>query len=186
MSVNESSSLYYFGYGANMSEGYFKESFGECEKIGAGILDGYKFTFSKMGMKSKAGFGNLVETRDDFVQGVVYKILDSSLMGKLDEAEGYPTNYSRELKHVKLLDGSLIETCVYIATPQCTSTGSYNITPTDAYYSKLSTAARDNSLDHAAEAIDKAKEDSRLITEQDRERLEEVIVAYEKLQAAAK
>lgn len=86
--------IYYFAYGSNMSLDRITKRIGYCKKIKNYNLEGYKLQFNYG--NSDFSFANLIESENDFVEGVVYKITLKQLF-LLDYSEGYgnPNYYNR-------------------------------------------------------------------------------------------
>lgn len=86
--------VYYFAYGSNMSLDRITKRIGYCKKIGNYKIEGYKLQFNYG--NSNFSFANLIESENDFTEGVVYKITLKQLF-ILDYSEGYgnPNYYNR-------------------------------------------------------------------------------------------
>lgn len=86
--------VYYFAYGSNMSYERISKRIGYCKKIGNYNLEGYKLQFNYG--NSNFSFANLIESENDNVEGVIYKITLKQLF-LLDYTEGFgnPSYYSR-------------------------------------------------------------------------------------------
>lgn len=89
--VSVSNSMLYFAYGSNMS---LTQMAGRCPSStfeGKGRLLGYRWQINERGV------GNIIESRDEYVEGVVYNI-DRDNKRQLDRNEGVGKGYYRAEK----------------------------------------------------------------------------------------
>jgi len=107
--------IYYFAYGSNMSE---------RRMIGRGLtplnkqigyLDGFKFIINKKSFKNpNQGFANVIPDEHSVVEGILYEIYENDIK-KLDKFEGFPKHYGKETLMIRLQDGSMVSSIVYVA-----------------------------------------------------------------------
>jgi gamma-glutamylcyclotransferase (GGCT)/AIG2-like uncharacterized protein YtfP len=107
----------YFSYGSNMSEHRMKVE----RKINFisrkfAILENYKLIFNKVSKNNiYIGYANIIESKGDFVEGVLYEISDSDLK-IINKFEGFPIHYYKTDIEV-ICDDQKICAVVYIANP---------------------------------------------------------------------
>jgi len=79
--------VFYFAYGANMSEEKMEERGINFLSAFSGFLCGWKRTFDK---PTKSGFAaaNIVETGNSYQWGVIYSLCSEEELEKLDKFEG--------------------------------------------------------------------------------------------------
>lgn len=105
--------FYYFGYGANIDQNFFKKRITNVIYEGTGFLEDFQFSFNTPCEYKGQGYGGISPIKNSKVYGSVYKISESGLR-LLDWAEWLPFHfYERRLEKIKLLDGSLISAWVY-------------------------------------------------------------------------
>ncbi len=98
---------YYFAYGSNLCRGQMQHRCPECQIVGKGLLKGYRWIISTR------GYANIVESREDEVHGVIYKISESDER-RLDRCEGVDRgDYRKEVVTVES-EGQCRECLVYI------------------------------------------------------------------------
>jgi len=113
--------VFYFAYGSNMSEQRMISRGLTPLSKEIGILEDYKFIINKKSFKDPSlGFANIIPESGSSVEGIIYKVLDADIK-KLDRFEGYPKHYTKELLTIRLYDGELVESIVYIANPNWVS-----------------------------------------------------------------
>ncbi len=104
--------IFYFAYGSNMNPARMTRRVGEFTIIGLGILDGYELVFNKKAKGKKGiGYANVEHVIGQKVEGVLYQF---DAIEKLDQYEGYPDHYDREMLTV-LSDKGKMEAWVYKA-----------------------------------------------------------------------
>lgn len=109
--------IYYFAYGANLSEKRLKERGVEFEAKYYGVLKDYELLFNKKSSKGEYSFANVVPSQGKIVEGYVYAMTQENLK-RIDKAEGYPTHYDRMLLPIETSFKALYHTIdchVYIA-----------------------------------------------------------------------
>jgi len=113
--------VFYFAYGSNMSEKRIIDRGLNPISKDVGVLENYKFIINKKSYKNlNLGFANIVPSEYDYVEGIVYKILDTDIK-KLDKFEGFPKHYTKEILNIKLSNNTFVEAIVYIANPKWVS-----------------------------------------------------------------
>ena len=73
---------YYFGYGSNLLSNRMKLKNKTAIKVGVGILQDYKLTFSGQSSLWKGSTANIVPARGSTVIGVVWKVFDTNILDK--------------------------------------------------------------------------------------------------------
>lgn len=102
-----------FAYGLLLDH-KLMSSFRDVKKIGAGILNDWKF--------SLRGYADVQPELDEKVVGGVWEIWDWQLT-QLDRIEGYPRMYDRKTVNISLLQGEqTVEAFVYTMTPKTIAT----------------------------------------------------------------
>jgi len=123
--INNCEVKYYFAYGKNMDinelQNRLREYNIENEEIQyiinskkLGILNGYSLVFNKKALKGDYSYANIVENKNDIVEGILFDFRSNSLIFCLDEKEGYPKHYRRELRKINK-NNETIYASVYIA-----------------------------------------------------------------------
>lgn len=98
---------YYFAYGSNLNKNQMDNRCPENEKVGMGTLKGYSWIINERGA------ANIVESMDDEVIGIIYKISDND-EDKLDKYEGVKIGcYKKQNLYVKV-NNNIINCLVYI------------------------------------------------------------------------
>lgn len=73
---------YYFGYGSNLLSNRMKLKNKTAMKVGVGILQDYKLTFSGQSSLWKGSTANIVPSKGSRVIGVVWKVFDTNILDK--------------------------------------------------------------------------------------------------------
>jgi len=106
-------------------------------KTELGILHGYRVRTNKICKCGKHGYANVMESSDDNVYGVIIYLYDDEIE-RVDDREGVEdpdgTQYTKNNVGI-LTEKGIIETDMYVATPECTSEEDMMITP--IYYGYL-------------------------------------------------
>lgn len=98
----------YFAYGSNLWTHQMSARCPSSTIIGTAVLPSYRWVISCR------GYANVVPSMPDECYGVVYSITDEDIE-ILDEYEGVPTYYQKEMLEVKMLDDErLLKTLVYV------------------------------------------------------------------------
>lgn len=99
--------ILYFAYGSNMD---LRQMRARCQNgaqlIGIGTLFDWKFFINSR------GYGNIVPEPKELVLGLVFR-LSTNALANLDQAEGYPNLYTREVHPVTLAE-RVIKPLIYI------------------------------------------------------------------------
>jgi len=77
----------YFAYGSNMNPGQLKQwqiTYANCQRA---ILQDHKLAFTRYSAKWQGGVADIIESKGDIVEGVLYEMTVKGLE-KLDEKEG--------------------------------------------------------------------------------------------------
>ncbi|WP_035588223.1 gamma-glutamylcyclotransferase family protein [Hippea jasoniae] len=123
----------YFAYGSNMNPERMRDRGVLFKDRQYAVLKGWKLAFNKMASDEGVGYANIVKDESGVVEGIVYEI-DQSGIDRLDQAEGCPTHYYRDIVVVKLDSGAEVEAVVYIANENKIDN---NLKPTKAYLKHL-------------------------------------------------
>ena len=104
--VTEAMKLY-FAYGSNMGDAQMKSRCPECKKIGFSTLSGFRWIISAR------GYANVVESKDDQVEGVLFQISESDERS-LDKYEGVASGSYRKVNLPVFCDGHMEVALVYV------------------------------------------------------------------------
>lgn len=105
--------MFYFAYGSNMNLDQMRERRVSYENSRRALLRDYKLGFTKTSKRYNAGVADVVESRDDVVEGVLYEVTEEG-MATLDKFEGVNQNtYKRMKVMVQLEDGEKLEAITY-------------------------------------------------------------------------
>ncbi len=105
--------MFYFAYGSNMNLDQMRERRVSYENSRRALLRDYKLGFTKTSKRYNAGVADIVESRDDVVEGVLYEVTEEG-MATLDKFEGVNQNtYKRMKVMVQLEDGEKLEAITY-------------------------------------------------------------------------
>lgn len=97
-------------------------------------LTGYHLAFNKVASGNVGeAFANIIADPTGLVEGALYDISEGDL-SKLDEREGYPVHYNRNMLPLKRGDGSTVDAWVYTAQPNKVREG---LKPTKEYLGHL-------------------------------------------------
>lgn len=131
---DERRSMKYFAYGSNMDATRMKERGVRFSARVPAVLEGHVLRFNKTATRNpKQGYANIVEDRDQCVEGCLYDMVDPDI-ANLDEYEGYPKQYDRKTLPVRLNDGNTVQAAVYVAQPDRVKAG---LKPTKDYLDHL-------------------------------------------------
>ena len=108
---------YYFAYGSNMNLQRMADRSLEVVDMCAGWLDGFGLRFNKRSRHdSNLACANIIFSRGERVEGVLYRLIGADEIAKLDPYEGTPYLYSRDLFPVQT-DAGVIPAWTYVANP---------------------------------------------------------------------
>lgn len=115
----DDSVIYYFGYGSNLDETYFKQWTPSAKRVTTARLPNYEIQFRKYSTDLEGGISSIVPKSGGMVQGVVYTI-DKKEMEALDILEDVPLGiYNRETFKVISPDGKWYNADLYyVANPK--------------------------------------------------------------------
>ena len=111
--------IYYFGYGSNLDETYFKQWTPSAKRVTLAKLPNYEIQFRKYSTDLEGGISSIVPKPGGMIQGVVYTI-DKKEMDALDILEDVPLGiYNRETFKVIATDGTWYNADLYyVANPK--------------------------------------------------------------------
>lgn len=109
---------FYFAYGSNMNVERMHERQMDFDHAEAGVLRDFRLVFNKrstrqIGMAS----ANVMQSSGSRVEGVLYRLLDSDAINKMDPYEGYPLGYDRKKIPIRIQRSKLQSAWVYTANP---------------------------------------------------------------------
>ncbi len=115
----DDSVIYYFGYGSNLDETYFKQWTPSAKKVTTAHLPNYEIQFRKYSTDLEGGISSIIPKPGGLVEGVVYTI-DKDEMEALDILEDVPLGiYIRETFKVVAPDGTWYNADLYyVADPK--------------------------------------------------------------------
>lgn len=112
-----------------MDQNRMKERNCNYINVQRGKLMNYKLVFNKKSIKNpQCGFGNIVASDGDYVEGLLYELLEEK-MKFLDKYEGFPRHYDRKEIEIDVENGK-INAQVYVATEEWISE---NLKPSKEY-----------------------------------------------------
>ena len=104
----------YFAYGSNMNPERMKgRNINFSSRCFAVLID-YKLVFNKKAIKGNFTYANIIKSKDDAVEGVLYEFPESEF-AILDKYEGYPIHYDKIQITISDSDGDKINAITYIA-----------------------------------------------------------------------
>jgi cation transport regulator ChaC len=110
-----------FAYGSNMDIAQMRERCRDSKDRFDPVVakaEGWKLCFPRYSGDRKGGVGSIIRAPGEVVWGIVYKIVTSRDLKRLDTREGVFTNaYHRERLVVKTQEGKDLETWTYFAVP---------------------------------------------------------------------
>ncbi len=133
------SSVLYFAYGSNLHLKQFARRCPGSKAVGRARLPDYRLAFTRYSSNRRGGVADIVPEPDAEVWGALYEV-DEACLAALDEYEGVPRSYRREM--IRVLDDSRVEqeAVVYIAN----QTGAF--APSREYLALIIEGARDHGL----------------------------------------
>ena len=145
------SRVLYFAYGANLDLRRFRRRCPGATVVGRARLPDYQLAFTRYSRAEKGGVADIVPQPGAEVWGALYEI-DESCFDALDEYEGAPRAYRREV--VRVIDDAGVEreAVAYVAN----KTGDF--APSRQYLAQIARGARDH---HLPEEYVRALEDVR-------------------------
>ncbi len=149
------SSVLYFAYGSNLHLKQFARRCHGSKAVGRARLPDYRLAFTRYSSNRRGGVADIVPEPDAEVWGALYEV-DEACLATLDEYEGVPRSYRREM--IRVLDDSRVEqeAVVYIAN----QTGAF--APSREYLALIIEGARDHGLpEEYIRAIEQVQADAR-------------------------
>ncbi len=124
----------YFAFGSNMNPRRVRERGLVVESIAGARLHGFELVFNKQARDDRGlGRANIRHRPGSIVEGVLYRLVDSLEIEKMDRFEGTPRHYRRELVPVSSGDG-VRWAWTYLANPAMVVDG---LLPDRAYLEHL-------------------------------------------------
>jgi gamma-glutamylcyclotransferase (GGCT)/AIG2-like uncharacterized protein YtfP len=116
---NDDNVIYYFGYGSNLDETYFKQWTPSATRVTTAHLPNYEIQFRKYSTDLEGGISSIIPKSGGLVEGVIYTI-DKKEMEALDILEDVPLGiYNRETFKVIAADGTWYNADLYyVANPK--------------------------------------------------------------------
>ncbi len=99
--------IYYFAYGSNLMVNQMKERCPDNTLIGPAIINGFKWFINRR------GFANIMPSKDDFVEGIVYKISENDEYN-LDLKEGVVNGHYKKRYVDAVFKENTLNCLVYI------------------------------------------------------------------------
>ncbi len=110
--------VWYFAYGSLMDLNFVKSLGVDFHNAQRGILEGFRFEISvKDDIDPNFGYANIVLDNSSQVEGVLMQIPQGQIH-LLDQYEGYPSLYSRQINTVLNSINKPVNAWVYIGTPE--------------------------------------------------------------------
>ena len=115
----DDSVIYYFGYGSNLDETYFKQWTPSATRVTTAYLPNFEIQFRKYSTDLEGGISSIIPKPGGLIEGVVYTI-DKKEMEALDILEDVPLGiYNRETFKVISPDGKWYNADLYyVANPK--------------------------------------------------------------------
>lgn len=108
----------YFAYASNLDKKQIKRRCPNHELKGIAYLQGYTIAFTRCSDERHGGVADIVKSFDDeVVWGAVYELSDEDIC-RLDDCEGYPDKYRREIVRLITPQGHDLEVFTYVANKQ--------------------------------------------------------------------
>ena len=109
--------MYYFAYGLYLSQKLMLERCPDSKPEFIATLPNYKLVFVGWSRQWRGGVASIRPFRGEKVLGAIYEVSDRDLR-RLDNAQGYPANYTRLNVTVFDEDGEAIKAITYIKAGQ--------------------------------------------------------------------
>ena len=108
---------WYFAYGSNMNPARVTQRGLHYHQVLGGTMAGVGLRFNKQAKDHPdCGHANLVYAPAEHSEGVLYELVDATMIARMDRFERTPVNYSRELIRVQSVLGT-IQAWTYFANP---------------------------------------------------------------------
>jgi len=131
--------MYYLAYGSNMNCEQMRKRCPENIFIKKAYLKDYKFIYDDYSKNWNGAVGNVVESKDNIVWGVVFEITEKDLKN-LDKHEGYPEVYNRKQIDIYDNEGNVLSAIVYLREKQDEGK------PSEAYENMVIQSAREHAI----------------------------------------
>ena len=106
----------YFAFGGNMNPARVQARGLTSTRLCGAALQDYALVFDKVaGDHDQAGHANIRFARGEQVYGVLYELIDSQQIERMDPFERTPINYSREVFTVRAASGEDLAAWTYVA-----------------------------------------------------------------------
>ena len=120
--------VWYFAYGSLMDLNFVKSLGVDFYNAQRGILEGFRFETSvKDDIDPNFGYANIVFDDTSQVEGVLMQIPQDQIHF-LDQYEGYPSLYNRQINTVLNSINEPVQAWVYIGTPEFTNSQNLKLT----------------------------------------------------------
>ena len=103
----------YFAYGSNLGVSQLHRRCPRARQVGVAELRGHRIGFTRISRSRGGGVADLVPEAGASVWGALFDLQDDGF-GALDEYEGVPTAYRREVWEFTKLDRSTVRAWVYV------------------------------------------------------------------------
>lgn len=122
---------FYFAYGSNMNPQRMLERRMQFSHAQGARLAGFRLEFDKSSKTHpEIGHANIVYDPDSAVEGVLYSLVDSREIGRMDKFENAPINYSRDVVEL----ANRVHCWTYFANPGVRQAG---LRPSRSYLNHL-------------------------------------------------
>ncbi len=129
--------MYYFAYGSNLNQRQMVERCPDSEPKFIASLPNYKLVFVGWSRQWRGGVASIRRFSGERVPGAIYEVSDRDLK-RLDNYQGFPSNYNRLNVTVFDEDGEPVEVITYIKSVQSEETQ-----PSKEYLSLIQQGCRD-------------------------------------------
>ncbi|MEM4347893.1 MAG: gamma-glutamylcyclotransferase family protein [Candidatus Altiarchaeota archaeon] len=136
--------VFYFAYGSNMDKNRMVNRGVKIFSEDIAVVKGWKLVFNKRATSDKGvGYANIIPDKNSEVYGVIYEIEEADIL-KLDNYEGYPNHYNRQLIPVLILKNKKeVKAQVYIAQKNMTDD---SLKPSSGYMKYLIDGAKQHNF----------------------------------------
>lgn len=104
--------MLYFAYGSNLGPSTFAARCPTCKLAGIARADGFRLGFTRYSERRRGGVADLVPAPGAAVWGALYELSDADLAA-LDDIEGVPSAYVREVLTLQHADGATMSAWAY-------------------------------------------------------------------------
>jgi gamma-glutamylcyclotransferase (GGCT)/AIG2-like uncharacterized protein YtfP len=132
--------ILYFAYGSNLGESVLRTRCPRARQVGIAKIDGFRVGFTRKSTHRGGGVANLVAESGATVWGALFDLSEDGF-DILDEYEGAPTAYRREVWDFARPDLSIAPAWVYVVvSPQL------EVPPSHRYWKIIVEGAREAGL----------------------------------------